>query len=254
MRLYTSFAQHGVVWRHLGWRDLQVRYASTRIGPWWSVANLAATVIGSSFAVSLLAGTTTLSAVPRLAIGLMLWTLISASLTEATTLYEDCKSLLLNTVLDEAVAALRLVWRNWLVALHNFTVVILVFLVVERESLLRSLLVLPISIVVAVALMAPVMIVARIVYWKADFRAIIPPLIQFLFFLTPVLWTIPDSGPGRLLLEINPAAWVLHFAQSVILTGSPEWGYLVRLFVLAALGIGISEMLLGSRKSVKKLL
>jgi ABC-type polysaccharide/polyol phosphate export permease len=254
MRLFTSFVQHGVIWRHLGWRDLQIRYAATRIGPWWSVANLAATVIGSSFAVSLLAGTTTLSAVPRLAIGLTLWTLISASLSEATTLYEDSKSFLLNTVLDEGVAALRLVWRNWLVALHNFVVVILIFLVVERESLFRSLLILPIAIVVAVALIAPVMLVARVVYWKADFRAIIPPFIQFLFFLTPVLWTIPDSGPGRLLLEVNPAAWVMHFAQSVILVGEPEWGYLVRLTVMAAFGIGIAEVLLNSRKSVKKLL
>jgi ABC-type polysaccharide/polyol phosphate export permease len=254
MRLYTSVVHHYAVWTHLGWRDLQVRYASTRIGPWWSVASLAATVIGSSFAVSLLAGTTTLSAVPRLAIGLMLWTMISASLSEATTLYEDCRSLLLNTIFDEAVAAMRLVWRNLLVALHNLTVVILVFLLVESQSLLRSLLVLPIAIVVAGALIAPVMIVARIVYWRTDFRAIIPPLVQFLFFLTPVLWVIPDSGPGRLLLQLNPAAWVLHFAQSVILTNSPEWEYLVRLLIVMAAGLGISETMLHSRKSVKKLL
>ena len=87
------------IWLHLGWRDLKIRYASTKIGPWWSAANLFATIMGSSLAVGLLSGKGALTQAPRLAVGLSIWTLISASLIEATSLYEDDKSLLLNTTI-----------------------------------------------------------------------------------------------------------------------------------------------------------
>ena len=225
------------IWLHLGWRDLKIRYAATKIGPWWSAANLFATIMGSSLAVGLLSGKGALTQAPRLAVGLSIWTLISASLIEATSLYEDDKSLLLNTTITEKSLIYRLIWRNFIIFAHNALVVIVVFVISGNYSPFEIVYLVPIALLTSVALLYPIVLFAQSVYWMPDLRAVLPPFIQFCFFLTPVLWEPPTSGPGKLLLELNPAAWFLHFSQGIILHNSVYWSYLARMLVFAGISI-----------------
>ena len=252
--ILSSIVEGRDIWSHLGWRDLKVRYSATRFGPWWSVANLSVIVLASSLAVSLLSGRSTLSSIPKITLGLTLWTFISASIIESTHIYEESKGLLLNTTLDETAVVLRLVWRNWIVLLHNFTVVVIVFALFKREAILKSLLILPLSVLTALILIFPSLLISRLVYWKADLRAIVPPLVQITFFLTPVLWIAPTSGPGRILLELNPAAWILHLSEQLILGIGSPWGYLLRVSLLFLVSFLLSEFVNRKHRSIKKLL
>ena len=240
------------IWSHLGWRDLKIRYAATKIGPWWSAANLFATIMGGSLAVGLLSGKGALDQAPRLAIGLSIWTFISASLVEATSLSEDDKSMLLNTTITESAFIYRLIWRNFIIFVHNFLVVVLIFMVSGDMLPFSTLYLLPISALTSVALLYPVVLFAQSVYWLPDLRAILPPFIQFCFFLTPVLWEPPTSGAGKLLLELNPAAWFLHFGQQIILHNSVPWSYLARILIFSVISIvGLytsKNMMAGVRK------
>ena len=237
------------IWLHLGWRDLRIRYAATKIGPWWSAANLFATIMGSSLAVGLLSGKGALTQAPRLAVGLSIWSLISASLIEATSLYEDDKSLLLNTTITEKSLIYRLIWRNFIIFAHNALVVILVFVISGNYSPLEIVYLVPIALLTSVALLYPIVLFAQSVYWMPDLRAVLPPFIQFCFFLTPVLWEPPTSGPGKLLLELNPAAWFLHFSQGIILHYSVYWSYLARMLIFAGisiLGLSVSTTMMAN--------
>ena len=227
------------IWLHLGWRDLKIRYASTKIGPWWSAANLFATIMGSSLAVGLLSGKGALTQAPRLAVGLSIWTLISASLIEATSLYEDDKSLLLNTTITEKSLIYRLIWRNFIIFAHNALVVILVFVISDNYLPFEIVYLVPIALLTSVALLYPIVLLAQSVYWIPDLRAIVPPFIQFCFFLTPVLWELPTRGQRvvRLLVELNPAAWFIHFSQGIILHNSIYWSYLARMLIFAGISI-----------------
>jgi ABC-2 type transport system permease protein len=237
------------IWLHLGWRDLKIRYAATKIGPWWSAANLFATIMGSSLAVGLLSGKGALTQAPRLAVGLSIWTLISASLIEATSLYEDDKSLLLNTTISEKSLIYRLIWRNFIIFAHNALVVILVFVISGNYPPFEIVYLVPIALLTSVALLYPIVLFAQSVYWMPDLRAVLPPFIQFCFFLTPVLWEPPTSGPGKLLLELNPAAWFLHFSQGIILHNSIYWSYLARMFIFASisiLGLSVSTTMMAN--------
>ena len=229
--------QSARIWLHLGWRDLKIRYATTKIGPWWSAANLFATIMGGSLAVGLLSGKGALSQAPRLAVGLSIWTLISAALVEATSLYEDDKSLLLNTTITEKSLVYRLIWRNFIIFAHNALVVIFVFVISGNYFPFEIVYLVPIALLTSVALLYPIVLFAQSVYWMPDLRAILPPFIQFCFFLTPVLWEPPTSGPGKLLLELNPAAWFLHFSQGIILHNSIYWSYLARMLIFAGISI-----------------
>lgn len=89
-------------------------------------------------------------------------------------------------------------------------------------------------------------------YWKADLRAIVPSLIQFGFFLTPVLWIAPESGPGRILLELNPVAWILHLSELLILGVGIPWGYMLRVSLLFCLSLLLAELVNRKNGSIKK--
>lgn len=237
------------IWLHLGWRDLKIRYAVTKFGPWWSVANLFATIVGSSLAVGLLSGEGASTQAPRLAVGLSIWTFISASLIEATSLYEDEKSLLLNTTITEKSLIYRLIWRNFIIFAHNALVVIFVLVINGSFSFFKIVYLVPIALLTSVALLYPVVLIAQSVYWMPDLRAVLPPLIQIFFFLTPVLWEPQTSGPVRLLLELNPAAWFLHFSQGIILHNSIYWSFLARMLMFAGisiLGLSVSTTMMAN--------
>jgi ABC-type polysaccharide/polyol phosphate export permease len=205
--------------------------------------------MGSSLAVGLLSGKGALTQAPRLAVGLSIWTLISASLIEATSLYEDDKSLLLNTTITEKSLIYRLIWRNFIIFAHNALVVILVFVISGNYSPFEIVYLVPIALLTSVALLYPIVLFAQSVYWMPDLRAVLPPFIPFSFFLTPVLWEPPTSGPGKLLLELNPAAWFLHFSQGIILHGSVYWSYLARMLIfvgISILGLSVSTTMMAN--------
>jgi ABC-type polysaccharide/polyol phosphate export permease len=205
--------------------------------------------MGSSLAVGLLSGKGALTQAPRLAVGLSIWTLISASLIEATSLYEDDKSLLLNTTITDKSLIYRLIWRNLIIFAHNALVVILVFVISGNYSPFEIVYLVPIALLTSVALLYPIVLFAQSVYWMPDLRAVLPPFIQFCFFLTPVLWEPPPSGPGKLLLELNPAAWFLHFSQGIILHNSIYWSYFARMLIFAGisiLGLSVSTTMMAN--------
>jgi len=242
------------VWGHLGWRDLKSRYVRTIVGPWWSSANLLTIVIGSSLAVGLLSETTTFSQAPRIAIGLSIWTLISATLTEAVEIFEAEKSLLLNSRFSEGSLVVRVIWRNLLIYAHNLTVVLFVFLISGASISLSLLILLPISLLAGVGLLLPAYLFARSLFILRDFKVILPSLIQFVFFLTPILWTPPDSGPMKLLAELNPAAWVLEFTRQFIFEHNVNNLLAIQLLVFCALSLLLFNLSSKSMSSVRRML
>jgi ABC-type polysaccharide/polyol phosphate export permease len=242
------------VWGHLGWRDLKSRYVRTVAGPWWSAANLFTVVIGSSVAVGLLSKSTALSQAPRIAIALSIWTLISAPLMEAVETFEAEKSLLLNSEISEGSLIARVIWRNLLIYLHNMAVVILIFVVSGTGLNPRLLILFPVSIICGIGLIFPAFLFAKSLFILRDLKVVIPSLIQFVFFLTPVLWTPPDSGPMKLLVFLNPAAWALEFTRQYIFDQSVNFSLLAGATGFSSLSLLLFNLASRSMNSVRRMI
>jgi ABC-type polysaccharide/polyol phosphate export permease len=242
------------IWSHLGWRDLKSRYVRTIVGPWWSSANLLTIVIGSSLAVSLLSKTTAFSNAPRIAIGLSIWTLISATLIESVEIFETEKSLLLNSRLSEGSLVVRVIWRNLLIFGHNFSVVFFIFLISGTHISFHLLILIPVCFFCVVGLLFPAYMFARSLFVLRDLKVILPSMIQFVFFLTPVLWIPPDSGPMKLLAELNPAAWVLDFTRQFVFHHHFNFRLLFQLIIFSFVSLFLFHLSEKSMSSVRRML
>jgi ABC-type polysaccharide/polyol phosphate export permease len=242
------------IWVHLGWRDLRSRYSRTLIGPWWSVANLLTIVFGSSLAVGLISGNSALSQAPRMVLGFCLWLLINAILNEAVELFEAEKSLLLNTQISEATLVMRLLWRNYLVFLHSFVVVVLTFLIAQEPLSLRLLALIPIALVVCLGALFPVYVFARSIFVLRDLKVLLPSAIQLVFFLTPILWTPPESGPMHTISIFNPAGWIIEFTRQLILEDQFNGYLFAKVCILAFVSFLLMSLSAKSMRTIRKLL
>lgn len=240
------------IWTHLGWRDLQSRYSRTLIGPWWSVANLFTIVFGSSLAVGLISGDTALSQAPRMVIAFSLWLLINAMLNEAVELFEAEKGLLLNTQISEATLVVRLLWRNYLVFLHSFVVVVTTFIVAREPLSLRLLALFPIALVVCLCALFPVYIFARSIFILRDLKVVLPSAIQLVFFLTPILWTPPETGPMHTIFVFNPAAWIIEFTRQLILDDVFNSYLFVKVSIFAVVSLFCMSLSAKSMSEIRK--
>ena len=203
------------IWTHLGWRDVRSRYVETTLGPFWSTAALFSIVFGSSIAVSLLSGVELFSNADSLAVGLTFWTLINNNLSEAPDLFIVERSLLLNTVISELIITLRQLWKNYIFFLHNMLVVIMFSFPLDFDKVIRLLFLCFYGLFVSLLVAAPVTFLARIGVKVRDFKVLIPSILQIVFFVSPVLWAVPETGLGKTLSNYNPFAWVLEGATKV---------------------------------------
>jgi len=242
------------IWSHLGWRDLRAQYARTKIGPWWSAASLAAIIAGTSLAIGLLGNNTAASITPRLAIGLSIWTFFSVALSEGAGLFENERSLLLNSTIDETSLVLRVIWRNAMIYLHNLPVVLLGLLVGGYHFTPYIFLLIPISLLVAPMLIYPVFLFARLTLWQRDLKSLLPSVIQVGFFLTPIFWTPPATGPMHFLFQINPAAWLVILAQNAVLQSNFHVDLFIRLCCFILFSLVMLELSKGSLRNVRKLI
>ena len=222
---------------HLAWRDLRSRYAHTVLGPWWSMLNLAVVLLGSSVAVALISGTSPRDQAPRLAVGLAIWTLISNCLSEASGLFEAERGILFNSTITESTVALQLVIRNGIVFLHNSLVVLATFLVCDKGLPAGLILLLPILLLTMTTLVIPVILVARWSIIISDLKVFLPSIVQFSFFLTPVLWSPPDSGLASRLTVFNPLSWPIEVTKLAVFERNFISKYVLLLIILCVLEI-----------------
>lgn len=204
---------------HLGWRDLRSRYAQTKIGPWWSASSLFIIVVGISLSTGLLTGNTALQQAPKIAVAMGFWTFVSGVLTEATDTFITDRSILLNTTISDTVMTMRLLWRNYLILLHN-SAVILFFLVVSQTSAVKYLKLVVLMIffapILCGSMFVPAFIFSRFGAFNRDLRVFLTTAIQLNFFMTPILWDPPPTGPMHFVFLINPLGWMIQFAKEFI--------------------------------------
>lgn len=204
---------------HLGWRDLRSRYAQTKIGPWWSASSLLIIVVGISLSTGLLTGNTALQQAPKIAVAMGFWTFVSGVLTEATDTFVTDRSILLNTTISDSVMTLRLLWRNYLILLHN-SVVMLLFLLLSQAPLITFFKLLVLMFFFAPLLcgsmFVPAFLFSRFGAFNRDLRVFLTTGIQLNFFMTPILWDPPEAGPMRFVFLVNPLGWTIQFAKEFI--------------------------------------
>jgi lipopolysaccharide transport system permease protein len=243
------------LWRYrelfliLAWRDVVVRYKQTVIGIAWAILRPFLTMIVFTVIFSRVAGLPSDGDAPYalLVFAAMLpWSLFSMALSEASN------SLISNVNLISKVYFPRIIvpTATLVTAFVDFLIsfaIMLVLMAYYRFAPSWNFLLLPFFILLAVlASLGPGLWVTAVNVKYRDFRYVIPFIVQFGLYISPVGFSsqvVPEQW--RLLYSLNPMVGVIDGFRWCILGGeSPIYwpGFVLSLVIVAFfLWLGISQ-------------
>ncbi len=231
----------------LAWRDIAVRYKQTVIGVLWAVVRPFLTMVIFTVVFGRVAQLPTEGQAPYALLvfaGMLPWFLF------ATILGEASNSLVSNSQLVGKVYFPRIIIPSSaaVVALVDFAVnlaLLAVMMIWYRFMPDAKILLLPLFILMAVlASLGPALLLTALNVKFRDFRYIIPFIVQFGLYVSPVGFSstaIPEQW--RFLYSVNPVVGVIDGFRWCLLGGESQLylpGFLVSLCVIAVLlGLGV---------------
>jgi lipopolysaccharide transport system permease protein len=214
------------LFRVLAWRDLSVRYKQTVIGVLWALIRPFLSMLVFTIIFGRIAKLPTDGNVPYALMvfaGILPWTFFSSGLSEASN------SLISNVNLINKVYFPRLIvpMATVVVAFVDFLIsfcIMLLLMVWFRFWPDWRIVVLPVFVIMAfLAIAGPALWVASLNVKYRDFRYIIPFLVQFGLYVSPVGFSssvIPMQW--RLLYSLNPMVGIIDGFRWCLLGGQSE--------------------------------
>ena len=236
----------GDLWRFrelfliLAWRDVAVRYKQTVIGVAWAVVRPLLTMIIFSLIFGRVAKLPSEGVpYPLFVFAAMLpWQFFANALTEASASLVANERLITKVYFPRMVVPSSSVIASMIDFLVSFLILLLMFVYYQHAPTWR-LLVLPVLVLLAfLAALGPGLLMTALNVQYRDFRYVIPFIVQFGLYVSPVGFStrmVPEEW--RLLYSLNPMVGVIDgFRWAVCGTGGIGWtGSAVSVGVTASL-------------------
>jgi ABC-type polysaccharide/polyol phosphate export permease len=212
-------------WRlcHLmGLGEIRRRYARSRIGQFWLTISTAIVVAALGLVWSTLWKQPVADLMPFVAISLIVWTIITGTLSEAATVFASTGPIFLNQGMTFSTAIYSLVYRHLLIFLHNVPIIVIAILLFSVPAGGISVVALLGFGLLVLALVWTSYLVAIACVRFRDLTQVVQNGLMIAFFVTPILWK-PDQIPPdkHYLLFLNPFAALLAVVREPLLGELP---------------------------------
>ena len=218
---------------------MRQRYRRSTLGPFWLTIGMGVLVAALGTLYSTLFKLDVASYLPYVAVGFIVWSLISGLISDGCTAFIDAGIIIKQVKLPLSIHVYRVVWRNVIIFAHNaviFFVVAGVFLIWPGWL---GLLALPGLALLCLNGVWAGLLLGLVSARFRDVPQITASVVQVGFFLTPIIWK-PELLAGRTeILDFNPFYHVLELIRAPLLGRAPgllSW--------LAVLGISLAGWLL----------
>jgi lipopolysaccharide transport system permease protein len=245
----------GDVWRYrelffiLAWRDVAVRYKQTVIGVAWAILRPLLTMVVLTVIFGRVAKLPSDGAAPyalTVFAALLPWSLFSMSLSEASNSLTNSANLISKVYFPRLIVPVATMVTAFVDFLISF-VILVTLMIYYRFAVGWNLLLLPaFTLLALLASLGPGLWITALNVKYRDFRYLIPFVVQFGLYVSPVGFSsnvIPERW--RLLFSLNPMVGVIDGFRWCILDGASAiyWpGFALSLAVVACfLWLGVSQ-------------
>ena len=200
------------LWGRLGWNDILQRYRRSILGPLWLTISMAVLIGALGLLYAKLFKVDVAEYIPFLAIGFVLWQLISGILLDGCNVFVHSEGIIKQIKLPLSLHVYRVLWRNFLTLLHNSVVVVFVLVYFNIGVNLNTLLALVGIFFIVINGGWFSFLIGMLCARYRDLNPTIASLVTLSFFLTPIIWN-PSLIPDRaFILLYNP---FFHFVESI---------------------------------------
>ena len=215
--------------------DVRNRYRGSVLGPFWLTLSAAIMVTGLGFLYAVLFKMTLRDYLPWLAVSLMIWNTINQIVTESCTSLTSAEGIIRQLPLPYTVHALRCVLRNLVVAAHSLPLILVVFAVCGVMPGPEALLALVGLGLITLNACAAALFLGMICARFRDIAQIVASTLQFVFFVSPVIWKPQLLGDKAVWLPLNPIYVLMETVRGPLVEGgAPPLIWAAAIFYTAA--------------------
>lgn len=222
------------VFVRLGWFEVKRRYRRTIIGPLWGTLNLSVFILALGTVGGGLLNKNFSDYLPFLATGMIMWVFLSTVISESCSLFMASQNLFRQMQFSYSSLAYALVWRNFIVFLHNLAAYFVFFILTVPHLITPwTFLVIPGMLILIVNGVWAALLLGMICLRFRDLQQLVTTFLQIGMFITPVFWP-PDSldGVRRLIfVELNPLYSLMEVVRAPLLGTHPS----LQVYLTAAL-------------------
>ncbi len=208
------------LWLFLGWRDVKKHYSRSILGPLWLTLSMGVMVAGLGVLYSQIFRQDISTYLPFLAIGFIMWGLISGLINGACEIYSSAAASVRQVRMPLSVYIFQFVWRQFLTFGHNFVIYILVAIIFGIWPGMTGLLFFPALAILLLNGVFAAMILGPLCARFRDIPLIIASVVQVVFFMTPILWSAHMLPDRAVLLSLNPFYHLIEILRDPLL-GNP---------------------------------
>ena len=209
------------LWGRLGWQDIRRLYRRSVLGPFWLTISMGLLVAALGTLYGALWKVELANYAPFLALGFVVWTLISGVITDGCNAFINAEGIIKHVGLPFSVHVYRLLWRNLLVLCHNAVVFVIVAAVFGAWPSWAGLLAIPGLVLLLLNGIWAGLLLGVISARFRDVPPIVASIVRILFFVTPIIW-MPELMPERaFVLDFNPFFHMVEVVRAPLLGKVP---------------------------------
>jgi ABC-type polysaccharide/polyol phosphate export permease len=234
------------IWTSLAYADIRSRYRLSTFGSLWITFTTGAMALAIGLFYGQFFGQDMHTYLPYFTASFITWSFIASVFGEASTTLVGAGNLIKSSPMPIVFHVLRMLQRNLIVVLHNAIVLIAIWPFVRWSLYPSALLSLAGLVLLYLFLFGASVVIAIICVRYRDVPPLIQVLIQFLFFLTPIIWYPEQIKFGTELLKLNPVTYMLMIVRDPILGRPME----IQTWIIA-IGLSAASLLAGSLMYVR---
>jgi ABC-type polysaccharide/polyol phosphate export permease len=210
------------LWMLFGSNDVRMRYRRSTIGPFWASLSMGVQILVTAFVMSYLFHTTLQRYLPYLCIGMILWGMLTTTVTEGANAFISSAELILQVKRPLFVYLLQTVWRNVIVGAHTLVIFFVVAFIFGLWPGQTYLLIIPAIFLFLLNLVWMAGIAGVLATRFRDVPMIVTNVFIALFWLTPVLYDVHQVGGAmENLVLLNPFFHILEIVRAPLLLQLP---------------------------------
>jgi len=231
------------LWTTLAWYDVVLKYRRSMLGPLWITLSMGAMLLGMGPLYSTLFNVPLHRFYPHLALGIIFWQFLTASITDGCQVFIASAAYLKQGEFPRSIFVWRFLARQVIQFAHHVILYVPIALWAGITPSMQMLLFVPGFLLVLINLHAASISLGIICARFRDVVPIVTSSLQLLMFLTPVFW-FPDRLAGRAkYILYNPLAQMLDVVRLPLLGGYPTTGTWWYLLDLTCLNVSLAALL-----------
>jgi lipopolysaccharide transport system permease protein len=211
--------------------DLRNRYRGSVLGPLWMSLSTLIMLIGLGLLYGALFKFKLSNYLPHLAVSLIVWQWMSGFINDSCATLTSADGVIRQMRLPYTLHALRVAFRNTLVAAHSLPLIPIVFLIFGLVPGPEALLAIPGLVLIGINMLAGGLLLGMVCARFRDIPPIVANVVQLAFFVSPILWKPELLGDAMVWMAFNPFYALLETVRGPLLEGGgPPLAWLAAIF------------------------